>query len=77
MSLRALAIDDHADFRRLLRYHITAEWPDAVVDEYDPAEKGRPGEDFPFDRYQVVLLDCEMGDENGLDWLRRFCKYAL
>ncbi len=73
MSFQALAIDDHADFRRLLRYHITAEWPDAVVDDYDPNDCGLPDFDFPFEQYQVVLLDCEMSKQNGLEWLRRFC----
>ncbi|MEM9056039.1 MAG: protein kinase [Pseudomonadota bacterium] len=70
MSFRALAIDEHADFRRLLRYHITAEWPDAVVEDFDPRERGLPDANFPIERYQIVLLNGEFDTEGGLRWLR-------
>ena len=29
MSLKFLIIDDHAEYRRLLSYHVAAHWPEA------------------------------------------------
>ena len=31
--MRFLIIDDDADYRQLLRYHLEVEWPEAVIDE--------------------------------------------
>lgn len=72
MSLKALIIDDFADFRKLISHHITTEWPDAVVVEHDPVIQGKLPSHFTGAGYDVVLLDHELGEENGLDWLRHF-----
>ncbi|MBT8141207.1 MAG: protein kinase [Gammaproteobacteria bacterium] len=72
MSLKALIIDDFNDFRMLLSHHITTQWPDAVVVEHDPVTQGKLPNHFTGSGYDVVLLDHELGEENGLDWLRHF-----
>ena len=75
MPLRVLLIDDHAEFRALMRMHILTRWPDAQINEHDPGS-GRPmAEGFDGGGNDVVLLDYNLGDGlNGLDLLRRFRK---
>lgn len=72
MPIRILIIDNHAKFRELLGHHITSEWPDAVIAEYDPTAGGRTTDYLAAQDHDVVLLDHDLGDENGLDWLRDF-----
>ena len=69
MTVRLLLIDDEAVFRQLLRHHITTEWPDAAITEHDPATDGKPAAEFTAAGYEAVILDQELGAENGLDWL--------
>ncbi len=71
MSIRLLVIDDHADFRKLLRHHVTSMWPNAQVDEHDPQRNGRLGT-VSGNGYDAVLLAHELCDaqEDGLTWLR-------
>lgn len=71
MSIRALLVDDSADFRRLLRQHIVTRWADAIIVDYDPLVEGVPSPDFATG-FDVVLLDYRLGDYDGFDWLRRF-----
>lgn len=72
---RVLVIEDDADYRLLLERFMNKAFPDAEVYQYDPGEKGRPGDDFDWSRFDVLLLDYRLGaDENGLDWLRQFKK---
>ncbi len=74
--MNVLIIDDAPDFRALARRFIEIEWPDAVVTEYDPVALSRPGADFGWSRFDVVLLDFMLGLEDGLDWLRAFRNIA-
>lgn len=74
MEPRVLVIDDSEDMRRLVAQYITVEWPGAKVEGWDPAEKGRPAPGFDWRRYDVVLLDYHLGEENGLEWLQRFSR---
>lgn len=72
MTLRILIIDDHAEFRTLLRHHLSLRWPLAELAEHDPAS-GALAPDFTGEGVDVVLLDYQFGGgETGLDWLRRF-----
>jgi EAL domain-containing protein (putative c-di-GMP-specific phosphodiesterase class I) len=67
----ALIIDDSEDFRVLLFHHLQALYPGIVVTPYDPPSRGRPGDDFPWSGFDLVVVDYELGNgENGLDWLR-------
>ncbi len=71
---RILLIDDSEDFRNLLRHYILSEYPGFDVVDYDPRDKGLPGESFPWDEYELVLLDYDLGlgRENGLGWMIHF-----
>ncbi len=68
MALRILVIDDHAEFRALLRHHISLRWPSAVFAEHDPATQKPLPADFSGSDFDVVLLDYQLGvSEDGFD----------
>ncbi len=71
---RILLIDDSEDFRILLRRYILSEYEDYDVVDYDPKDKGLPGENFPWKQYDLVLLDYDLGlgRVNGLGWMIHF-----
>jgi DNA-binding NarL/FixJ family response regulator len=54
--LRFLIIDDDADYRRLLRYHLEVEWPDASIEELQPSSAGPPAEDLDLAAIDFILL---------------------
>ena len=73
MALRILVIDDHAEFRTLLRHHISLRWPWAEIDEHDPVTAGPMPSDFSGDGYNLVLLDYQLGiPQDGFMHLKRF-----
>jgi tRNA A-37 threonylcarbamoyl transferase component Bud32/CheY-like chemotaxis protein len=69
MSLRILIISDRPEYRQLLAHHVTLEWSDALPAEYEPATRGRLRPGFTGSAYDVVLLDHDVEDERGLEWL--------
>lgn len=76
--MRFLIIDDDADYRAALRYHLDVEWPDAAVDEHSPISAGRLPREFDVARYDAVLLANPLAGETGWRWLsdlraRRSC----
>ncbi len=67
-----LVVDDSVDFRKLLVTFFNKAYPEAKIVEYDPGS-GRPGENFPWSDYDLLILDYDLGNgENGLDWLRTY-----
>lgn len=74
--LKILIVDDDISFRKLLWEHLRTEWPNAEINEHDPVIMGALPDDFDGAGHHVVLLDYQMGPENGLDYLRRFRKTA-
>jgi FixJ family two-component response regulator len=67
--LRFLIIDDDAEYRRLLRYHLEVEWPEALVDEYQPSSAG--GSSLPdLTGVNLVLLAHPLAVHDGLEMLR-------
>ena len=70
--MRVLIIDDSEDFRLLAAQYLSIEWPTVEIDEYDPIERGAPGVDFEWQRYDVLLLDYQLGAADGLAWLRTY-----
>ena len=71
-SPTVLIIDDSEDMRQLVRHYIMVEWRGAKIEDWDPVVRGKPGSDFPWRKYDAVLLDYMLGAEDGLIWLREF-----
>jgi len=72
MKPRILIIDDSAYFRTLVRHLLASCIPGAKLTEYDPKMSGKPGVDFAWDDYDVLLLDYKLGEEDGLAWFQEF-----
>jgi DNA-binding response OmpR family regulator len=71
MALRVLIVDDHAEFRTLLRHHVRSRWPEASLTDHDPSQGPLPA-DFTGRDHDIVLLDYQLGaSEDGFDYLKR------
>ena len=68
--MRFLIIDDDADYRRVLRYHLEVEWPDATIQEYQPSSAGSLTQAFPLADLDIVLLGYPLLHEENLSLLR-------
>ena len=69
---KVLLIDDSADYRALLTTFFKKSYPDLDIDDYDPTW-GKPPDKFPWARYDLLILDYDLGSgENGLEWLRHY-----
>ena len=70
---QVLIVDDSDDYSNLLVRFMNKAFPDAKVTSYNPVEKGAPGPDFDWSKFDVVIMEYRLGPkENGLDWLRKF-----
>jgi CheY-like chemotaxis protein len=67
--VRFLIIDDDADYRQLLRYHLEVEWPDAVIDERKASSALGAGTDLS--AVDLVLLAHPVSGEADFEFLRR------
>jgi FixJ family two-component response regulator len=72
--LRFLIIDDDADYRQLLRYHLEVEWPDAVIDEHQPSSAGPIAPTLELAGIDLVLLGHPLAGHEGLEFLRSLRK---
>ena len=73
--MNILVIDDSPDFRALIRLYLSKELDEPQLTDYEVERLGRPGEDFDWSRYDVLLLDYRLGEgEDGLRWLRDYGK---
>ena len=70
MKLSVLLIDDAEEYRILCAELVRTQWPDALVEQWDPIRQGMPSTDQDLARYDVILLDFNLGEEDGLAWLR-------
>jgi CheY-like chemotaxis protein len=68
--LRFLIIDDDAEYRQLLRYHLEVEWPDAVIEEHQPSSAGPVPTTLDFADVDLVLLGHPVAAYEGLSFLR-------
>ena len=80
--MRFLIIDDDADYRQLLRYHLEVEWPDAVIDEHQPSSAGPLASTLHMAAFDLVLLGHPLAAYEGLEFLqslrrRRDCPPVL
>ena len=72
MALRIMVIDDHAEFRTLIRHHLLLRWPAATVIEHDPMTAGPLPDDFTGADLDAILLDYQLGTaEDGFHYLKR------
>ena len=76
MTVKALIVSDRPDYRQLLAHHVTLEWRDALPAEYEPAKRGRLQPAFRGSVYDVVLLDHEVQEGRGLEWLEDLSERA-
>ena len=76
MTLKVLIVSDRPDYRQLLAHHVTIEWCDALPAEYEPVTRGRLQSGFTGATYDAVLLDHEVQDGRGLEWLEDLCERA-
>jgi len=67
--LRFLIIDDDADYRQVLRYHLEVEWPDAVIDEHQPSSGGPIAASLDLTGVDLVLLSHPLSGHEGLEFL--------
>jgi tRNA A-37 threonylcarbamoyl transferase component Bud32 len=68
--MRLLLIVQDARYRTLLRHHISCEWPAAVVDHRSARAGDSLAPEYLAQGYDVVLLDEDWLDGQGLPWLR-------
>ena len=76
MTVKALIVSDRAEYRQLLAHHVTLEWSDALPAEYEPSTRGRLQPAFRGSVYDVVLLDHEVQEGRGLEWLEDLSERA-
>jgi tRNA A-37 threonylcarbamoyl transferase component Bud32/CheY-like chemotaxis protein len=76
MTLKVLIVSDRPDYRQLLAHHVTLEWREALPAEYEPVTRGRLQPGFTGATYDVVLLDHEVQEGRGLEWLEDLCDRA-
>jgi tRNA A-37 threonylcarbamoyl transferase component Bud32/DNA-binding response OmpR family regulator len=68
--MRLLLIVQDARYRTLLRHHISCEWPDATVDHRSARTPGPLPPEYLAQGYDVVVLDEDWLEGQGLPWLR-------
>jgi len=76
LTVKALIVSDRAEYRQLLAHHVTLEWRDALPAEYEPATRGRLQPAFRGSVYDIVLLDHEVQEGRGLEWLEDLTERA-
>jgi FixJ family two-component response regulator len=73
--MRFLIVVASAEFRRTLGDLLHARWPDAQVQEWDPAARGSPVAALTQDSYSAVLLEFHPAGQDGMAWLREIRSY--
>jgi serine/threonine protein kinase len=71
--MKLIIVDDSKEYMTLLRRMLANRIPDIEVTEYDPEQQGRPGDDFDWSLYDVLLIDYQLGvHESGLEWIKHY-----
>jgi len=65
-----LIIDDNPEYRSVLRYHLEVEWPDCVVEEFQPNSAGPLPASLIINTFDMLLLGYPLDGEGDFDWLR-------
>jgi len=70
--MRLLLIDDSEVFRLTLIGLLSESLPDAEVVQWAPVTRGKPANNFDWQRFDALLLSTSPAGEDGLEWLRDF-----
>ncbi len=71
--MNILIIDDSKDFRALVKLYLSRQLKEARLVDYEIENLGKPGPDFDWSEYDVLLLDYNLGGgEDGFTWLMEF-----
>jgi CheY-like chemotaxis protein len=70
--VKVLIIDDDEDLQKILTHYLKQEWPELVVEQFDPLKRDMPDASFPLGSYDVIILDYMLGRGDGLEWLQEF-----
>jgi serine/threonine protein kinase len=71
-----MIIDGQAEFRSLLKHHLSTHWHDAIVTDFDPVADGHLPDEFSGAGNDIILLGNNQGDRNGIDVIKRFAKQS-
>ena len=63
-------MDIHAKHQRVMRHFIEKVHPTVQLSEYDPQALGMPGSTFQWSDYDLLLIDNELGEIDGIKWLK-------
>jgi len=69
-----MIIDGQAEFRSLLRHHLSTHWQDAIITDFDPVADGHLPDEFSGAGNDIILLGNDQGDRDGIDVIKRFVK---
>ncbi len=69
-----MIIDGQAEFRSLLKHHVSTHWPDAIISDFDPLTSGHLPDEFSGAGNDVILLGSRLGDRGGAELIGRFKK---
>ncbi|TNG00485.1 MAG: response regulator [Gammaproteobacteria bacterium] len=67
-----LIIDRYEQHRRIVRHFMEKLRPMDQLYEYDPSELGIPEDDFDWSQYDLIIMDTELGEYDGLKWQDEF-----
>ncbi len=68
--MRFLILDDDAEYRKLLGYYLSVNWPETPVDEIAPSQKRLDPAQIQVERYDSILMSHPIRGELGFEWLR-------
>ena len=71
-----MIIDGQAEFRSLLKHHLSTHWHDAIVTDFDPVADGHLPDEFSGAGNDIILLGNDQGDRDGIDVIKRFVKQS-
>lgn len=77
MAVKVLVVEERDEVRTWLGHHVTAVWPNADIEAYEPAQLDFLLEDFKPRLYNAVILSLRMSEPRGaaeasFRWLERF-----
>ncbi len=72
-ALKFLLVDDDDIILGFARICLEDEFPEAEITDYPTLERAKPGPDFDWSAYDLLLLDYNLGNgETGIGWLEEF-----